>query len=236
MIYVIKKQFQVLWRDWLWELLAVLILWLIGFGITHLIMMDDPTPMPMLGTLMATLIEAIISLFTGVISMGICFNLQVAMGCTRKRFFVSYYLANVTKNLLILLLLLYLCAAEIGLYEWIYPGIGLEIELNLFPWILKLGVLVALAIPALGNLCGAILLRFGRKGFWVLWFLWMFVFVGVPRIMGAPDGTLFGKLAAWISRMALAVPAGGWILAGAAGILLCLAVSWGMLRRQQVTA
>jgi len=234
MIYVIKKQFQVLWRDWLWELMAVLIIWLIGFGILHLIIADDATSWMPLGTMMVAIIEGIIALFTGVLSMEICFNLQVSMGCTRKRFFVSYYLTNAVKNLLITLLLLLLCMVETGLCEWIYPEI--DSALNLLPWILKLGVPAVLAVSAVGNLCGAILLRFGRKGFWVLWFLWMFAFVGVPRIMGAPDGTLFGKLAAWISRMAQAVPAGGWILAGAAGILLCLAVSWGMLRRQQVTA
>ncbi len=234
MIQVIKKQLQVLWRDWLWELLAVLVIWLIGFGIQHLIIADNATSWVTLGTMLAAVIEAIISLFTGVISMGICFNLQVAMGCTRKRFFVSFYLANVIKNLLITLLLLFLCAVETGLCKWIYSGMGSELNLSL--WILKLGVPIILAVSAVGSLCGAILLRFRRKGFWVLWFLWMFTFVGVPRIMGAPDGTLFGELAGWISRTAQAVPVNGWILAGTAGILLCIAGSWGMLRKQQVTA
>lgn len=234
MIKVIKKQIQVLWRDWLWEFGAVLVLWLIGFGILHFIMLDDADSWLALGTLMAIMIEAMIALLTGVISMGICFNLQVSMGCTRKRFFVSYYLANVVKDLLIVLLLLLLCAAETQLCRMIYPGI--REELDLFSWILTMGVPAALAVPAVGSLCGAILLRFGRKGYWVLWFLWMFAFLGVPRIMGAPDGTFFGELAGGITRMAQTVPAGGWILTGAAGILLCIAVSWGMLRRQQVTA
>lgn len=234
MIKVIKKQIQVLWRDWLWEFAGVLILWLIGFGILHLIMLEDAESWLALGTLMAIMIEAMIALLTGVISMGICFNLQVSMGCTRKRFYVSYYLANVVKDLLIVLLLLLLCAAETQLCKVIYPGTASK--LDLFPWLLKLGAPAALAVPAVGILCGALLLRFGRKGYWVLWFLWMFAFLGVPRIMDAPDGTFFGELAGGISRVAQAVPEGGWILAGAAGILLCIAVSWGMLRRQQVTA
>lgn len=234
MIKVIKKQVQVLWGDWLWEFVAVLIIWLIGFGILHLIMLEDADSWLALGTLMAVIIEAMIALLTGAMSMGICFNLQVSMGCTRKRFYVSYYLANVIKDLLIVLLLLLLCATETQLCGWIYPGTAGK--LDLFPWLLKLGVPAALAVPAVGSLCGAILLRFGRKGYWVLWFLWMFAFLGVPRIMDAPDGTLFGELAGWITRVAQAVPAGGWILAGAVGILLCIAVSWGMLKKQQVTA
>lgn len=68
---------------------------------------------------------------------------------------------------------------------------------------------IAIGTVAVGTLCGSILQRFGRKGMWVLWALWMAVCF-VPQILDSyleflPDQTMLG---------------------GAGGVALLLALVW----------
>lgn len=236
MIQMVKKQMQVQWRDWLWEFAVLLVVWLIGFCMLHVIMADDGGAYMALGTGMAGIIVGITSLLTGIFSVGIHFNVQVAMGCTRKNFFFSYYIVNCIMNLLLVLLLILLCITEIRFCKVIYPGV--EQEVNLLPWLIKAGIPAALAISAAGGLCGALVLHFGKKAFWVLWFLWMFVFLGIPRITDAVEEapqSFFGMLGRQASLIVQAVPGNVWIAAGTAGVLLCLGGSWMVLRKQQIT-
>lgn len=236
MIQTIKKQFQVQWRDWLWEFASSFIAWMAGFGMLHLIMADDGTSWLAVGTLLGGVIAGIVSLLVSVFSLGILFNTQVGMGCTRRRFFISYYLVGCTMNLLLVLFLILLCAVESALCARIYPGMGTEFDL--MPWLWKAGIPAALAIPAAGGFCGALILRFGKKAFWALWCVWMFVFLGVPNISNAVEdapSSFFGMLGRQAMRAFGAVPASAWILLGAAAVLLCFGGSWLLLRRQQVT-
>lgn len=237
MIQTVKKQFLVQWRDWLWEFAAVFLIWLAGFGILQVIMADDGTSYLSVGTLLASVIEGIIVLLAGTLSVGIYFNIQVAMGCTRKKFFVSYYLANVIKNLLIVLLLILLCGIETAYCRGIYPEV--EKELDLLPWMIKAGIPAALALPAVGELCGALLMRFGRKAFWVMWVLWMLVSLGVPNMINAVEEdsrSLFGILGKKAALVFRAVPGSAWVYAGGAGMALCIMAAWMLIRKQQVTA
>lgn len=237
MIEAVKRQIRVQWRDWVWTLAAVLVAWLSGIVILNIMMEEEGTSYLALGTLMAGMIGGIVSALAGVISIGIHFNIQVAMGCTRKKFFASYYLMSCVMNLLLVLFLFLLCAAETMLYENIYPGI--EREVDMFYWLIRAGIPAALAIPVVGNLCGALVMRFGKAAYWGLWFVWMFGFLGIPRIHEAMEEapeSFFGVLGRQVSQAVLSVPANFWILVYIAGVLLCLAVSWGMFRKQQVTA
>lgn len=236
MIQTVKKQFLVQWRDWLWEFAAVFLIWLAGFGILQVIMADDGTSYLAVGTLLASVIEGIIVLLTETLSVGIYFNIQVAMGCTRKKFFVSYYLANGIKNLLIVLLLILLCGIETAYCRAIYPE--MEKGLDMLSWLIKAGVPAVLALPAVGELCGALLIRFSRKAFWVMWVLWMLVSLGVPNMINAVEEdsrSLLGILGRQAATVLRAVPGSAWVFAGGAGMVLCIAAAWLLLRKQQVT-
>ena len=119
----------------------------------------------------------------------------------------------------------------------IYPDV--EKEMELLPWLLKAGIAAALALATAGAFCGALVLRFGKKAFWGLWFLWMFGFLGVPAISDAVEEapeSFFGMLGQQASEIFRRMPVNAWLLLGAAAVLLCIGGSWLLLRKQQVTA
>ena len=97
MFQSIKRQFRVQWRDWIWAEVAVLGAALAGVGL-FLIMtrvLDDTDGGYFgLGTLLSLVVGAIFSAMMTGGQMMVSFQTQIAMGSTRKQFFVSYYIVN----------------------------------------------------------------------------------------------------------------------------------------------
>ena len=93
-------------------------------------------------------------------------------------------------------------------------------------------------MPILSILFGMLILRFGTKAFWVLWALWMFGCIGIPRIIDAVEAapqSLFGKIGTWVRNIMLQIPSGVWIGLALVGYITCMISSWILMKKQQVT-
>ncbi|MEY8427206.1 hypothetical protein AALA00_05670 [Lachnospiraceae bacterium 46-15] len=237
MLEAIKKQFQVQWKDWMWYALIAAGVWLIGCIMFGIILANEGEDTYFeLGTIMGCAVVVMMGMFTVMLQIRLSFDIEVSMGCTRLRFFMSFYIVNIVMNVLMVLLLMLLCAAERGIYSMAFPG--RKEEVDIMGWIVRLAVPLALAGPMIGGLGGVLVMRFGQKAFWAEWAVWMLLCVGGPRIIDAAKDapqSLFGMIGNGVQRILNMLPVDGWIIAGTAVCLACCAGSWLVLRKQQVT-
>lgn len=188
-----------------------------------------------LGSIMAAAASGIFLIVESVTSIRIMFHLEVSMGCTRKRFSVSFFTVQLMTCAAALLVLLFLAWGECYLNSWLYSGFASKVDF--MKGLLKWGVPTALAVTTVGDFCGALLMRFGRTAFWILWGVWMILCIGFPQIHDAMEeapGSFFGVLGMRIIEMIGKVPAGAWIGLLAAVVIGCAAGAWQIIRSQEV--
>lgn len=238
MLEAIKKQIRVQWDAWVLGIVIVLVGVLFGIILLGLVVRfdEDTTTCFQLGTLMGMILAVF---YSGLVVIGLMqfyFNLEVSMRCTRKEFFVSYFVLSFLENLVNLVILIGVAIGENKLYPVFYPA--LDCEYNFLPVLLKAGVPAALAVPMVAGLCGALILRYGKKAGWTFWGVWMFACIGGPKILDAsvdaPD-SLFGRLGNGIMRMVQTVPIAAWIGIAAVFSIGCLIASYLLIRKQAVT-
>ncbi len=192
-----------------------------------------------IGTMLVQMFGMILLFFGGIFSVQSDFNLAVSMGKTRKYYVPSKYLMLVCETAVILIIMFVISRIEDILYPAIYPGAVCDLNVGGifgYPGILA-GVLFGL--PMIVLLFGALLMRFAAKFFWVIWVLWMFLCMGVPRIASAasenPD-TIPGK----IGRTVIEFFSGftSLKLLGLAAVVIAagLAITFALFRKQRVTA
>lgn len=239
MIQVFKRQNHVLWRDWAMEVGLIAGMGVFGIVLYQIILTlaksarDAYVP---LGTILAGFTATIFVFALIMTQFSIYFNIQISMGCTRKRFFVSFFAGSLFWSLAGYVTVLLVCLAENALNGSLHPQI--PVKVNVFPYILRWGAPVMLLLTAVSVLLGAVLLRFGRRAYWIMFALWMILCIGFPRVMEAVDeapDSVFGKLGNGIIDFVLSVPAGTWGIVMAAAVAAGLAGAYVLIRRQQVT-
>lgn len=235
----IRKQFRILWEEWIILVFMTLGGFLVGILLHAFIIHMDHTVttyFPM-GTVMGMIMAVMYILLLTMTQIRWYFNLEVSMGCTRARFFVSYYAVCLAVDVLGTLLLILLSTAENQLCKIWYPT--LTSEFDFVPYLWKWGIFTAFLITAAGGFCGGLLIRFGRKAFWAIWAVWMVGCLGFPRVQTAMEeapGSIFGRIGNSIAESFRAIPASILIAAAAVLIIACLAGSWAIIRRQEVTS
>lgn len=95
------------------------------------------------------------------------------------------------------------------------------------------------AIIFLCGFMGTLILRYGKKAFWVFWVIWMFCFIVLPRIHDAAEeapASLFGRIGNAVIGTFTGMTLN--VIIGIAAVLsiLSLAGSWMYLRKQQVVS
>lgn len=238
MLEAVKKQFCIQWDALVLGIFVTLCGSLFGMILFYLVAHfdKDVTTYFQLGALIGMLFSGMYSILMVTAQMQFYFNLEVSMGCIRKHFFFSFFLLSFLENLVSVVLLIAIAYGENALYAAWYPA--LEKEYDFIPLLQKAGVLAALAIPMVAGLCGALILRYGRKARWTFWGVWMIGCIGIPRIIEAAihaPNSLFGILGNSIIKMVRAVPANVWIGAVSVFCLACFAVSFLFIRKQAVT-
>lgn len=238
MLRLIRKQLRAQGTDVIWGPVIMLAVGIIGLCIMFAMMKFDIADGEWfcLGTMMG----GIVAVFYGFIwisaGIGFYFNMEVAMGCSRKEFFFSYYLTGFVMNGIYAVILVLMCMIEDALGRMLYPG--MENEIDLLSYIIRGGIPVAVSLTVIGGFCGTLVLRFGKKAFWILWTIWMVLCLGGPRISDAmsdaPDSA-FGKIGAAVEVLWESVSVNIWIMFGAAVVMVCGVADFMMLRRQQVT-
>ena len=151
-----------------------------------------------IGVIMAIASYVLYELVFEGIGMGQIFNNSLAMGVTRKRFFPSYVILCIMKNTLGLLIIIVLGAVE-RLYcrNVFYDNVHEDVYMILFTGRgLFITISLMLLVTVISVFVGALILRFGKKAFWPMWFVWMIVCLLPGKIgkMIDPDGKISDML------------------------------------------
>lgn len=239
MISTIKKQIAVTWRDWLVMsaiLLGCAVFGKILFAITAYFDKETVSYFP-LATVLISIVAVMYGGIMAAVQISMCFNIEVAMGCTRKHYFCSFYIASFVGNLISYVLILGVNVLENAMNKTLYPTWASEIDT--LPYILKWGIPALVLVTIIGGLCGTLMMRFGKIAFWIMWAIWMIGCIGGPQISDAveeaPD-SVYGRIGLAIGAGLSLVPVNAWICVGVLAGVLSLAGAWFIIRKQQVTA
>lgn len=238
-VQAIKRQFRVQWQDWLWMNLIILVSSIAGMVLFQVIVRiagDELEEWFAMGTVIGGMCALMFLLIMSMVQISIHFNAQISMGSTRKQFIISWLVVGITEAVAAVLLVTGICFCENKLFGVIYSGIPNEI--NFLPYLLKYGVLAAMAATILGNFCGTLVMRFGKVAFWILWALWMFGCLGLPRITEAIEeapNSFYGKVGSGIGHFLQGIPVSMWVILVLGICGAALAVTYGILRKQPVT-
>lgn len=236
----LKKQFKVLQDELFFFYLLIFGGSLFGIILLQIIMRTEGGTADYfpLGTFMGMIVFFAYGFIVAVVGFRQYFNMEISMGCTRKNFFLSYFIISVLSNLAGVLLVLGICKVESMMYKALYPDIAMGRARDFLFFISRFGVPAAFALAMVGIFCSAMLLRFGRKAYWVFWAVWMLGFVGGPQIheaaVDSPTSPL-GILGRALLRVIGAVPGRAWAVIAALLCAVCLLVSYLVVRRQQVS-
>lgn len=239
MIGSIKKQMRIQSSDMRWMFLILLgsiIFGKILFVVIQHFDHEVDTYFP-LGTIMGILVLVIVNGILVMVGISIYFNTQVSMGCTRKDFFISFYASEILWSVAGLAMLILFNVLDDKLSALMYPQ--MKNEIILLPYLLKWGLPVAVAVILVGGLCGALVMRFGRIAFWVLWGIWMVGCVLGPQIADAADeapGSVFGLIGGGIKGVVMGISANIWMVLILVLCVVSVTVSWMILRKQQVNS
>lgn len=201
----------------------VLLGFVLGGGLMFLIAFADETVETVFyaGTLAGLGMAA---LFGGIVQ-GILYPMDLtvalSMGRTRREIIGSFVLRQLLGVAISYVMLLVLYPLEMALYGAVMPGYASEFQLDfLMDW--RLVLLVALVEVVLPLFIGVLMGRFGKKAALVLYFLWIGLCIGLPRLSHAPAVTAF----------VAAIPTGVWIGLGAAAVV-GMAAAIAILSRKQ---
>lgn len=236
MINTIKKQFRILLDNGMFLILFTVILYVFGlilFGVISYFDRSTTSCFPM-GTLLAC-IMAVMYLTISLLMLGNIFDLEISMGCTRRRFFWSYYLVHLVFGIADLCLILVLCRAELLWLALRYPSLPNKIDF--FPYLLHWGIPALAAVILAGGFCGTLLMHYGKRAGWTLWAIWMFGCIGIPQIHESmennPDSFLAG-IGTSFQHMTQIIPQPLWILLTLLICTVCLAGAYQIVRKEQV--
>lgn len=220
-------------KSGLFTLLGMLMIaFLFGVILVAVIMYtdDDPGSWFCMGTLMACLVLVACSLFLTAFSYPQEFMLALSMGRTRKAFMASYCLRLFLQLLVGWLLVLVLYQIELKSYTLMYFRYQNEVLFSfLTNWKVLLPIFILL--PILSMFLGALYGKYGKKGLFFFYVLWMLCCFVLPRMFhDEPSEGVLDQMAFGLMRTVQVVPVGAWIGFGvfAAIGMTCATVKLGM--------
>lgn len=188
----------------------------------------DITTFPPLGSIGVTFGASLFALIISINTIGMRFNMALKMGAVRKHYIPVCALLCFGFSFLGVL---------VGRL-WVFLDTALlrMMGVTMFPFVLSFPVMlmVSLGVTIVGCWTGALLMRYGRKGFWVMWGLWMFV-----SLFGSQVGTVFteerqdvfARTVRAIVAFFASWPISGVWLVGAILVLAMAVFTWAILRR-----
>lgn len=189
---------------------------LFGFLLVNLIMRldDDPGSWFCMGTLMALAMGVMVLFLMGGLGYSNEFQLALSMGRTRKAFMASYALRLLLQIIMSYILILAVYHLELAIYPLLFPGYEIEVAFSfLTNW--KVILPSALAILVLAMFLGAIYGRYGKKGLWLSYLIWMFCCFVLPRTMDDDLGSgVLDQAALGVRTVFTTVPPAAWLVLG----------------------
>ena len=181
---------------------------------------------------------------SGAVQFSSSFHLAITMGCTRRAYLLSAFVANVVLALAALLATWPISPLARLAKQVLFPMAPLEggslysavPALWVFEGLIWMVPMIALTVVAAGGVMGGLMQRFGQAGFWVVWVFSMLLGACAGRmaelIVSAQSGLLFRIKQFFLSIGAL--HEWHWALIWLAGALALAGVVWLLLRRAPV--
>ena len=227
MLQQFSKDLRLHKNGMLGQLLGLVGAFVFGVILVAIIMFtdDDPGSWFCMGTLMAGLVLVALTLFTSAFGYPQEFMLALSMGRTRKSFMVSYYLRLLITLLLGWALILLLHQIELRSYTLLYYKYQNEVFFSfLTDW--RVLVPVFLLLPIGSMFLGALYGKYGKKGLFVFYFVWIFCCFVLPRMFHEePSEGVLDQVAVGLLHTIQAVPVGVWIGFGAVTIVFMAAAT-----------
>lgn len=181
--------------------------WLAGMIIVALIMSfakNSPETYSNVGIMFAMALGGVSVLFTDFMFFAINFNIAVSMGISRKRFLTDATIVLFAQHLLYIALLFVLSKLEMLLAGLFYPSIDMVKDVMVIDGMMLLQMIgVSLAIIAVSIFIGALLQRFGKTAFWIMWGAYMFFAIGGVGLtsLSKSNGGLINTIASTIGNI-----------------------------------
>ena len=239
----IKKLWKLYFPDLRQELIAMLAGGIFGIIVTMCFMKFLDTASSegyiTLGSFIALWIGICMTAFTNFFSFPQKFNLAVSMGCTRKNFFLCYWIVNTLFTAAEILFVMGLAFAETGLGRILYADSFLMDDINLIPVLADYRVVtsILLFVPIFGMLLGILYLKFQVKAFWALWAFWMlFSLTGskISKAISANPDSIPARIISGIGNIFMTMGSHMALPLILAVSILLFAISAILLRRQAV--
>lgn len=150
----------------------------------------------------------------------------LTLGCTRGRFLVGELALSLLHIVLLLSTVGLAVLADLGFYRVLYPQVYERIDWEEFQ--IDATFFIAVAAVAASLLCfglffGAMLQRWGKRAFWVLWGVGMaFTYLSGPiahLLENNREDSLLGRMVGSIGRMLAFLPAAVYLCLGGAAVL-----------------
>lgn len=185
---------------------------LFGVILVNIIMRvdDDPGSWFCMGTLLALVMGLVMLFFLGGFGYSGEFQLALSMGRTRGAFMGSYALRLVLRAIAAYAAVLVFYRVELAIYPVLFPAYENEVAFTfLTDWRLILPGIVGLVV--LTMFLGAMFGRFGKKGMWVFYVLWLFCCFVLPRMTHEePGSSVLDQAAFGMRTLFFAVPLTTW--------------------------
>lgn len=179
----IKREFKLHWRT---DAILYAIYWgvfTLMVGVVFLIMnLTGSETYAEMGCFISSMFALILLLLRFVFWGPYNFNMAVSMGRTRTSAMLANAAHSAVLTTLFAVSLWLFHLIEKHLYSTLYPTLENEIS---FVNIVSPGslVLIAAALWAVTFVLGAMITRYGKKAWWVVWAIWMFCCLILPRLM-----------------------------------------------------
>lgn len=156
---------------------------IIGMGLMPVLRyVDEEIPFLALGAILMVVLWLLINLCLSLFSYQNTFDLIVSMGCRRKDFIISQIITVYINMLFELGVIGFIYLIEKMLYRCVYSAYGID-DITSYLWKPKMIWILFMLIPACRLLVGALILKYKKKAFWILWAIWMVCSLGCGRFI-----------------------------------------------------
>ncbi|MDK2813644.1 MAG: hypothetical protein PWQ08_899 [Clostridiales bacterium] len=163
------------------------------------------------------------------------FGNAVTMSRTRKQFLLGHYIISMVCLTACALAALGLSQLEITVGTHLLGSEPMDLQFLYQPLYYVAFVVCG---TVLANFLGALIFRFGRTAFWVLWAIWMFCSLVLPRMAksAGESETLLTLIGQYFSKFFTELSLAGWSAVGLVGTLVAFFATLLLMRNQQVHA
>lgn len=170
-------------NEFLIMLIVLLVCGILGMVLAPILMhVDADMPFIAMGSFLAAVIWGLSNFILGLLGYQNTFDLIVSMGCRRKDFIISQTVVVYVNMLLEFMVVILVYGMEKLLHRLVYPVYEME-DITVYILTPKVMIMLILLIPALRLLMGALLIKYKKKAFWIIWTIWVFGSYGSGRII-----------------------------------------------------